>query len=295
MLKDKAPSDDRSSMRTQKGMTLRFKLLGLALLPLFLLLTFAGFQAFHHNAELEDYSKAKQLSSYIRALSYVYRNQQTNNLTPEQITAASENLSKISSKLFEERSAVSNDLVSQYIQTSQAFHQSDDIYQKLDLISEQAKQYEALLFEFEGIPFSYANSMVQQQLKALIALEWLMYWYNEEYILSTQLLKLVNKEQPYSQEIADAILGLSYRQALFADRFISLNTAAELTPFMANTLGNQAFVRSNEFRDILMQPAKLQALTPFQVQDGLEALSTRFNLLQKRLKHCSRKFVERGQ
>ncbi|WP_047044554.1 response regulator [Vibrio mexicanus] len=263
-----------------RRLTLNVKLLGLAIFPLFLLLFFAGYLIVHLNSQLNEYDKVKQLSSYIRALSYVYRNQQTNNLTPEQITTASENLSKISANLFNVRSSVSNNLVSQYIETSQAFHQSDDIYQKLDLISQQAKQYEALLYELENIPFSHANTIVQQQLQALIAIEWLMYWYNEEYILSTQLLKLENQEEPYSVDLANTIRSLSYRQSLFADRFISLNVGGELTPFMANTLSNQSFARSNEFRDILMQPEKLQTLTPFQVQDGLKALSTRFSLLQ---------------
>ncbi|NMV21776.1 hybrid sensor histidine kinase/response regulator, partial [Vibrio parahaemolyticus] len=77
-----------------------------------------------------------------------------------------------------------------------------------------------------------------------------------------------------------SIQSLIQNQQLFLERFVTLNANQQQVDLLIETFTGEVFIKSQEFRAYLLQPAQLKSLTPDEIDAGLSALNKRLSLLQ---------------
>ena len=264
------------------NLSVKHKLFGLVLLPISLLLFLAGRQAYILTTQLTDFERTSQLSVYLQDISVLYRS--TLASSPEefatqsnQVKAELKNLSPI---IYLDASDEMNQLVADFSEATLSTMQATDSYDKLDALEWQSDLYKQLLLEVEKVPFENTKREIQQHLTALQQLEWLMFWSNEEFKLSSSLIEIFQSSQEYDPELAEQIKTLGERQQLFLERFVSLNANEHQVSLMVEVFKNDVFAQSQEIRSALLDLNAISQLTPQEVSVGLEAMSARLNLLQ---------------
>ncbi|PMM59521.1 response regulator [Vibrio splendidus] len=264
------------------NLSVKHKLFGLVLLPISLLLFLAGRQAYFLTTQLTDFERTSQLSVYLEDISVLYRSSFTSN--PEEFTKQSNQVSAelktLSPSIFLAASNNINQLVSDFNEATLSTMEATDNYDKLDALEWQSDLYKQLLLEIEKAPFENTKREIQQHLTALQQLEWLMFWSNEEFKLSTSLIDIFQNSQEYDPELAEQIATLSQRQQLFLERFVSLNANEHQVSLMVEVFRSDVFAQSQEIRTALLNLDAISQLTPQEVSVGLEAMSARLNLLQ---------------
>ncbi|MFA0056923.1 response regulator [Vibrio echinoideorum] len=264
------------------NLSVKHKLFGLVLLPISLLLFLAGRQAYFLTTQLTDFERTSQLSVYLEDISVLYRSSFASN--PEEFTKQSNQVSAelktLSPSIFLAASNNINQLVSDFNEATLSTMEATDNYDKLDALEWQSDLYKQLLLEIEKAPFENTKREIQQHLTALQQLEWLMFWSNEEFKLSTSLIDIFQNSQEYDPELAEQIATLSQRQQLFLERFVSLNANEHQVSLMVEVFRSDVFAQSQEIRTALLNLDAISQLTPQEVSVGLEAMSARLNLLQ---------------
>ncbi|OQQ08169.1 hybrid sensor histidine kinase/response regulator [Vibrio splendidus] len=264
------------------NLSVKHKLFGLVLLPISLLLFLAGRQAYILTTQLTDFERTNQLSVYLQDISILYRS--TLASSPEEFTTQSNQvkaeLKNLSPIIFLDASDEMNQLVADFSEATLSTMQATDTYDKLDALEWQSDLYKQLLLEVEKVPFENTKREIQQHLTALQQLEWLMFWSNEEFKLSSSLIEIFQISQEYDPELAEQIETLSERQQLFLERFVSLNANEHQVSLMVEVFRNDVFAQSQEIRSALLDLNAISQLTPQEVSVGLEAMSARLNLLQ---------------
>ncbi|CAK2491903.1 response regulator [Vibrio crassostreae] len=264
------------------NLSVKHKLFGLVLLPISLLLFLAGRQAYILTTQLTDFERTNQLSVYLQDISVLYRS--TLAFSPEEFATQSSQvkaeLKTLSPAIFLDTSDEMNQLVADFSEATLSTMEATDSYDKLDALEWQSDLYKQLLLEIEKVPFENTKRGIQQHLTALQQLEWLMFWSNEEFKLSTSLIEIFQSSQEYDPELAEQIETLSERQQLFLERFVSLNANEHQVSLMVEVFRNDVFAQSQEIRSALLDLNAINQLDPQQISVGLEAMSARLSLLQ---------------
>ncbi|CAK3980158.1 response regulator [Vibrio crassostreae] len=264
------------------NLSVKHKLFGLVLLPISLLLFLAGRQAYILTTQLTDFERTNQLSVYLQDISVLYRS--TLAFSPEEFATQSSQvkaeLKTLSPAIFLDTSDEMNQLVADFSEATLSTMEATDSYDKLDALEWQSDLYKQLLLEIEKVPFENTKRGIQQHLTALQQLEWLMFWSNEEFKLSTSLIEIFQSSQEYDPELAEQIETLSERQQLFLERFVSLNANEHQVSLMVKVFRNDVFAQSQEIRSALLDLNAINQLDPQQISVGLEAMSARLSLLQ---------------
>ncbi|WP_210472831.1 response regulator [Vibrio crassostreae] len=264
------------------NLSVKHKLFGLVLLPISLLLFLAGRQAYILTTQLTDFERTNQLSVYLQDISVLYRS--TLAFSPEEFATQSSQvkaeLKTLSPAIFLDTSDEMNQLVADFSEATLSTMEATDSYDKLDALEWQSDLYKQLLLEIEKVPFENTKRGIQQHLTALQQLEWLMFWSNEEFKLSTSLIEIFQNYQEYAPELAEQIKTLSERQQLFLERFVLLNANEHQVSLMVEVFRNDVFAQSQEIRNALLDLNAISQLTAQEVSVGLEAMSARLSLLQ---------------
>ncbi|WP_186170549.1 response regulator [Vibrio chagasii] len=264
------------------NLSVKHKLFGLVLLPISLLLFLAGRQAYILTTQLNDFERTHQLSAYLEDISVLYRNALAS--SPEefvrQSSEAKAELKTLSPIIFLSASDEIDELVADFSEATLSTIQATDSLDKLDALEWQSDLYKQLLLEIEKVPFENTKRGIQQHLTALQQLEWLMFWSNEEFKLSTSLIEIFQNYQEYDPELAEQIKTLSERQQLFLERFVLLNANEHQVSLMVEVFRNDVFAQSQEIRNALLDLNAISQLTAQEVSVGLEAMSARLSLLQ---------------
>ncbi|MCG9640635.1 response regulator [Vibrio sp. Isolate34] len=264
------------------NLSVKHKLFGLVLLPISLLLFLAGRQAYILTTQLNDFERTHQLSAYLEDISVLYRNALAS--SPEefvrQSSEAKAELKTLSPIIFLSASDEIDELVADFSEATLSTIQATDSFDKLDALEWQSDLYKQLLLEIEKVPFENTKRGIQQHLTALQQLEWLMFWSNEEFKLSTSLIEIFQNYQEYAPELAEQIKTLSERQQLFLERFVLLNANEHQVSLMVEVFRNDVFAQSQEIRNALLDLNAISQLTAQEVSVGLEAMSARLSLLQ---------------
>ncbi|MCG9630271.1 response regulator [Vibrio sp. Isolate30] len=264
------------------NLSVKHKLFGLVLLPIFLLLFLAGRQALFLTEQLHDFERTNKLAVYLQDISILYRS----TLAPDptsfvaQSAQAKEELKTLSPIIFREQSNEVNQLLSDFSEATLSTMEANDSFDKLDAIEWQSDLYKQLLLSIERVPFEVTKREIQQHLNALQQLEWLSFWSNEEFKLSTSLIDIFQNHQEYDPELAEQIQTLSERQQLFLERFITLNANENQVAQMVEVFRNEVFIQSQDIRSALLSSEAISQLSPEEISTGLIAMSARLNLLQ---------------
>ncbi|WP_122032204.1 response regulator [Aliivibrio sp. EL58] len=271
-----------SILKAWNNLSVKHKLFGLVLLPISLLLFLAGRQAHVLTTQLNDFERTNQLVVYLEDISLLYRSTLTH--SPEKFISQSEKvnseLKALSPSIFKGAAKEVNQLLIDFSEATLSTMEATDNFDKLDAVEWQSDLYQQLLLAIEKVPFDVTKREIQQHLTALQQLEWLMYWSNEEFKLSTFLIDIYQTEQEYDSELAEMIESLSIRQLLFLERFVSLNANEHQVSLMVEVFRNDVFMQSQEIRHALHNVSTTSQLTPDNISVGLKAMNSRLSLLQ---------------
>ncbi|WP_228481448.1 response regulator [Vibrio fluminensis] len=255
-----------------QNISLKYKLYGLILLPTALLIYLATLQIKIINNSTESLMKATDVTSFLRGVSGVY--------SPADSALSTSSLNQLIPKIYDSQSADDiRDVVQNLISTKQQLNQDLSIADKLDNFEWQAELYHQLLLSLEKREFTNIPEDVRSNIQALIQLEWMVFWANEENQLSNILLSAFQSNGEYDQEIREQINTLIERQQLFIERFVNLNANPEQVKLMMQAFSNTAFLHSQDFRQNLSSLANLASLNSQKTQMGVEAMNTRLDLL----------------
>ncbi|NRD74116.1 response regulator [Shewanella sp. VB17] len=269
------------SIYVWNNLSVKNKLFSLVLIPIVLLLTLAGRQVYFLTIQMSELERSNNLSLYLQTVSLLYRESQHVNVeNAGQMTASlSAKLTTLSPAIFRTNTQTVNTLIDNFNEATLSIIEANDQYEKLDAIEWQADLYQLILLSIERVPLEHSNTDIKHHLYALLQLEWLMFWSNEEDKLSRSLFNIHQDMQKYDHELAEQIQTLSQRQLLFLERFVSLNANTAQVALMVNTFKNEVFITSQQFRSILLNMTAIESLTQQDVNRGLNALSTRLTLL----------------
>nr|WP_264302244.1 response regulator [Vibrio harveyi] len=215
-------------------------------------------------------------------VSYLYNLPNNNEVTDIQfeIKSVTQSLKNDASDIFSDKGIEMADLLSSLEEASLSLSTTTDIDERLDVSEWRADTYKQILLALEKVPFNDATFEIQAHLSALMQIEWLMFWSQEENQLSQYLIYSVEQNQKYDNELSGEIESLVKNQQLFLERFVTLNANQQQVELLIETFTNDVFVLSQEFRSFLLREAALNTLPPEEVAAGLTALNGRLALLK---------------
>ncbi|OLQ84300.1 hybrid sensor histidine kinase/response regulator [Vibrio ponticus] len=255
-----------------QNISLKYKLYGLVLLPIALLIYLAMLQIKTINNSTKSLIEATDTTSFLRGVSSVY--------SPSDTSLSASSLNLLIPKVYPSQSADDvRDIVQNLISTKQQLLQDLSIEDRLDNFEWQAELYHQLLLSLEKKEFANLPEDVRSNIQALIQLEWMVFWANEENQLSNILISAFQNYGEYDQDIRDQINTLIERQQLFIERFVNLNANPEQVKLMMQAFSNSAFSHSQKFRQNLASLSNLASLNSQMTQLGIEAMNTRLDLL----------------
>ncbi|WP_114764803.1 response regulator [Vibrio rhodolitus] len=255
-----------------QDVSLKYKLYGLVFLPIALLIYLALVQISALNKNTESLVRATNTTTFLRGVSGVY--------SPNDNGLSSSSLNQLIPKTYDAPVAPEiRDAVQNLISTRQELSKNLSLEDKLDNYEWQAEIYHQLLLSLEMIDFSQLPADIQNNIKALMQLEWMLFWANEETQLSNVLVQSFQQYGEYDQDIRDQLQTLSERQQLYIERFVNLNANAEQVELMIKTFTNSAFTNSQAFRQDLASLTSLASLNSRAIQLGSEAMNARLKLL----------------
>nr|WP_260261477.1 response regulator [Vibrio intestinalis] len=259
--------------------SVKYKLFGLVLLPILLLLFFTFRQIATLNQQTAQLERAHNLSRYLNQISSLYQSSyQTGGEVSSSVQLELE--SKLRS-IFSTNLSLAQQGLQELLDANQEIATISDPEELYDSHEWYAELYQEHLMQLERVDLQGVPQSVTQNIQAIMQIEWLMFWASEENRLSQKLgfSQLANSE--YDQELQSIIRQLSQQQQLFVERFVTLNANPAQVERMVKTFSSQAFSDSQEFRQQLLSPNDLATLNNQQVSMGVFALTSRLELLRK--------------
>ncbi|OLQ86283.1 hybrid sensor histidine kinase/response regulator [Vibrio panuliri] len=261
-----------SKWSSWQNISLKYKLYGLVLLPILLLIYLAVVQISTINQSTQSLIKATNITTFLRGVSGVY--------SPSDSALSSSSLNQLIPKIYsDELTSDIRDSVQSLLSTKQELNKALSIEDKLDNLEWQAELYHQILLSLEKNEFGNVPANVRNNINALLQLEWMVFWANEENQLSNLLLRSFQQRAEYNQDIREQLQTLAERQQLFIERFVNLNANEEQVKLMMQAFSNSAFQHSQSFRADLASLSSLAGLTSQQVEQGITAMNARLALL----------------
>ena len=171
-------------------------------------------------------------------------------------------------------------IIEQYQETIDAIVNSEGAESRIDNIVWHVEVYQELLLAMEERTLLEMPASVNNHLKALLQLNWLLFWAAEEAWQIERLTSLSSEQLEESSELRTHIQALILQQQLFIERFVITNAAPEQINLMLSTFTNPAFEASQQFREqVLTKP--LSNLSQGVISQGQATLATRLSLFQQ--------------
>ncbi|MGF1908418.1 response regulator [Vibrio kasasachensis] len=257
-----------------QNISLKYKLYGLVSLPTLLLIYLAIVQISALNKSTEALLKASNATSFLRGVSSVY--------SPTSNALSSSSLNNLIPQIFNrDQSEEIHASIENLISTQQKLTTNQSIEEKWDNFEWQADLYRQILLTLEKHDLGNVPNDIQNNLTALIQLEWMVFWANEENQLSNILLQSFQEDNYYDQDISEQLNTLAERQQLFVERFVNLNANADQVKLMTQAFSNSAFIHSQSFRQELASKDSLIRLNKTDIELGINALNARLDLLSE--------------
>ena len=264
---------------------IKHKLFLLIAMPLCLSLFLVNRQLTHINLQVSSLERAQHAVQFLEDLSQYHFSNRLAIVENEDLAknALASDIRNDVMRLFgtgEEAKAV-NLLLDSYIANITEIKSAQDGEELLDLIEWQVDIYRQLLLEVEKIHYVELLESVDNHLRALYQLEWLMFWSQEEGWFSQWLLSANSQETSRSTaDILNEIRLLAQNQQLFLNRFLAINADQSQVKLLLDTFSDPVFQQSNTFRSQLLASESLADFSSEQMVAGTEALNARLSRLQ---------------
>ncbi|MFD2165359.1 response regulator [Thalassotalea euphylliae] len=263
------------------NLSVRKRLIGLILLPTFVVLVLVDRQLNVLNERVASTNNAAsviQSLSALNSLTFALQNERATYDFSKSQVALNSLAEHIASGPANSNKAALNGAISEYKDTFEASVESqNDIESMLDIIDWQADTHTQLLFQFEKTQFPALIPAIAAKLQALFQLEWLIFWVNEESWLSEQLIKSASLDEESRASIREKIKDLSGKQQLFMNRFVGINADAQQVEMLLDTFSDEAFEKSALFRQLLIDN---ENISTGDVLEGQKAFARRVMLFQ---------------
>ena len=263
------------------NLSVRKRLIGLILLPTFVVLVLVSRQLHTINDRLVSTSNAEsiiQSLASLNALSATLQNERDSyDFSKSQaiIAALSEHVA--SSKANINKTAFNN-ASSEYLETFEALNESrGDIESILEIIDWQTDTHTQLLYHLEKTQFSALIPAITTKLQALFQLEWLIFWVNEENWLSERMIRGDSLDDVIKEQVLEKSTELSGKQQLVMSRFVGINADPEQVSMLLEAFSDEAFEQSALFRQRLFND---ETLSTSDILDGQKAFNRRVLLFQ---------------
>ncbi|MGF1736283.1 response regulator [Photobacterium satsumensis] len=264
---------------------IKHKLFLLVAMPLCLSLFLVNRQLAHINLQVTSLEKAQYAVQFLEDLSqYHFSNRLAIIENEEQVTSTVASDIRIDvAQLFGsgESAKTVNLLLDSYIANITEIKGVQDGEELLDLIDWQVDIYRQLLLEVEKIHYAELLESVDNHLRALYQLEWLMFWSQEEGWFSQWLLSAENQSSSRSTTgILNEIRLLAQNQQLFLNRFLAINADQSQVKLLLETFSDPVFQQSTNFRVQLLTSENISEFSAQEMAAGTEALNARLLKLQ---------------
>lgn len=266
------------------NLKIRYKIWGLVILPALVIVVLSYQQAQSLNAQLKSLHKASHVVSVLSELKIVgHKSLFLNNSLPDNISInllanKLKTLVKVNFSLNEQAELLK--LISQYEESVEELALAEDAETEFDSSQWQIETFKQLLFAIEKVTFDAAVDDINNDLKALIQLEWLIMWVEEESWLSQLLVDENSTYQDLSFLLKEQINELSHKQQLYIERFVAINAQEAQVSLLLATFSNEAFENSTIYREQLLQEEAFSILTSQEIEQGKQAFSLRLKLFQ---------------
>ncbi|REL31042.1 response regulator [Thalassotalea euphylliae] len=270
-------------MKLWNRLTIKHKIWGLVVIPAFAIVLLAGHQVININQQVSQLKRAENMARQLDSLAQLNAN--SHQLRSDNSNGKSDAIISITGKLneqlgLEQEFAEIHPLIEQYRETIEAIVDSEDSESRIDNIVWHVEVYQELLLSVEERTLVAMPASVNNHLKALVQLNWLLFWSAEEAWQIQQLSALTKASSFTKDELKVQIRALIQQQELFMGRFVVINAEPDQINLMLTTFSNPAFVESQQFRElVLSEPAVL--ISTEQMMAGQQALATRLALFQE--------------
>ncbi|XPF93840.1 response regulator [Colwellia sp. RE-S-Sl-9] len=264
------------------NLSIRKKIWGLVLLPTIVIIGLSSRQVLEVNDQLTRLEKATHVINVIAKLKELniasYASRSSANIENAQKALAT--LTTEINVIYSQKDlAQYQQLIEQYKETIKAIANAEDPISQQDSIQWQSDIYKQLLLTIEKTHFKAPIQIVDSNFKALLQLEWLIFWVQEENWQSKTLIKTQNSE--LAKLMRDEIRTLIQNQQLFVDRFVAINADEKQVELLLAAFSNAAFEESNTYRELLLDKSMTSEITEQAIEEGINAFAQRLALFQK--------------
>lgn len=275
--------------RLWNNLSIRKKVWGLVLLPTIIILWLSSRQVLDVNEQLISLEKAAHVVNVVNQLKKInhtaHKLNSSLNTSIDDDNNQQKELAELISLTNEESTIFINNevveyqqLVEQYQETINAIKDAEDTESKLDATQWQTSVYKEFLLTIEKTHFNAPIQKVDSNLKALLQLEWLTFWVQEEIFQSTIIME--HQNDYLAKQVRDEIRSLIQNQQLFVDRFLAINADKAQVELLLNVFSNIAFEQSNTYREQLLKRRLTLDITSQELEQGTKAFTQRLSLFQ---------------
>lgn len=263
------------------NLSIRKKIWGLVLLPTLVIIGLSSRQVLEVNDQLSSLEKATHVINVIAKLKKLneasYESRSSVNIESTQ-KALAKLTTEINVIFSYEDIEQYQQLIEQYNETIKAIANAEDPISQQDSIQWQSDVYKQLLLTIEKTHFKAPIQTVDSNLKALLQLEWLTFWVQEENWQSKTLINTQDIE--LAELMKDEIRTLIQNQQLFVDRFVAINADDKQVELLLTAFSNAAFEKSNSYRELLLDKNMTSEITKQAIEQGINAFAQRLALFQ---------------
>ncbi len=288
----------------RNNLSIKKKVWGLVLLPAIVIIGISSRQISEVNDQLSSLTKATHLVKVISQLKSLnnaaHESHYSKSHSEEKFTLQHSELTKLEkltnrsiNELSTQEAQHYQQLIEQYKETIDAIKNADDEESKHDAIEWQTSIYKELLLTIEKTQFKAPIQIVDSNLRALLQLEWLTFWVQNEIWQSEIIVR--NEHTGLTDLLRSEMLALIQNQQLFVDRFLAINADESQTKLLLSVFSNIAFEQSNAYRGQLLDDDLITKITPPELEQGTKAFAQRLSLFQNVAKAINEQLKENIQ
>ncbi len=282
----------------KKGFLIKHKLALLIIMPLFLVLFFLFREVGYLDKQITSLKKAQATITFLDMLfdndidhKKVKEVVKINSLnhkeeTPHNHYKTSEvwdsigDKTKIMFETFEDR-IFFNNLLFEFKEGVELMENAKNINNSYFLFKKHVESHKKLLMGVEKIYYPKLILSVDNHLRSIYQLEWLMFWAQEESIYIRLLLE-GNYNDEKENEIINQIRILIQNQNLFLDRFIVINTNKESGVILLSAINKKDLDKKISFRNKFLDgTSNVDILKNDKKDVAMESIASRLHLLKQ--------------
>lgn len=282
-------------MNLLNKMSIKSRIILLAILPLTVILLFSAWEAFRTQRSLQQMSV---LSNEVTTLGFI--SGYSTSLHKSRLKKLENTFSGNENEIFSEL----NDCLDKIAATLTQIYSSDVLSSANTTLEElrEAQNELQLLTDMEELEewSSWTNDLINQliaqlestkvdtgtiklesHLNALFTLEWIRLWATEEnWLIHIDIVEGHGEELHESHSAHEQLTTLFERQQYLIERFLNISADASQVSLLLQTFSDDSFVESILFRDRVLDESQ-HALSDQEITSGVAALDERLKLIQK--------------